>query len=178
MKTYLPITPREGFPQEEMSYEENSYPLKGSHLLRVGRWSFPGNCYFVTASTLNRLPILTDPTCCQIVFDSIEWLEKEKKIECYCCIIMPDHIHLVMKLGPEQTLSQVMQSLKGYTASEINKLKGKKGHVWQDQYYDHLIRKEEDMRNIILYCYENPVRRNIVQEANGYPFWRCKFAIE
>ena len=124
MKTYLPITPREGFPQEEMSYEENSYPLKGSHLLRVGRWSFPGNCYFVTASTLNRLPILTDPACCQIVFDSIEWLEKEKKMECYCCIIMPDHIHLVMKLGPEQTLSQVMQSLKGYTAREINKLKG------------------------------------------------------
>ena len=91
---------------------------------------------------------------------------------------MPDHIHLVIKLGSEQTLSQVMQSLKGYTAKEINKLKGQKGHVWQDQYYDHLIRKEEDMRNIILYCYENPVRRNLIQEAKDYPFWRCKFEIE
>ncbi len=161
-----------------MTYKKNSHPLKGSYLLRVGRWSFSGYSYFITASTFNRLPVFADPAHCRVVFDSIDWLEKEERLECYCSIIMPDHIHLVIKLGLGQTLPQVMQSLKGYTAKKINELKGQKGHVWQGQYYDHLIRKEEDMRSIIFYCYENPVRRNLIQEARDYPFWRCKFAIE
>ncbi len=161
-----------------MTYKEDSFPIKGSHLLRVGRWSFPEHCYFITASTFNRLPIFADSASCQVVFNSINWLEKRGSLECYCSIIMPDHIHLVIKLGSGQTLPQVMQSLKGYTAKRINELKGQKGHVWQNQYYDHLVRREEDMKNIILYCYENPVRRNLVQEAKDYPFWRCKFAIE
>jgi REP element-mobilizing transposase RayT len=161
-----------------MTYKRNSFPIKGSHLLRVGRWSFPGYCYFITASTFNRQTTFTDPACCQIVFDCINWLEKEKRLECYSSIVMPEHIHLVIKLGSGQTLPRVMQSLKGYTAKKINELKGQKGHIWQDQYYDRLIRKEEDMRHIILYCYENPVRRNLVQEPKDYPCWRCKFAIE
>jgi len=155
--------------------KESRFPAKGSCLLRSGRWSSPGNSYFVTSSTFDHVPIFVDPACCQIVFNSIDWLEDGKRLECYCSVIMPEHVHLVIELGPEQTLSRVMQSLKGYTANKINDLRGRRGRVWQDQYYDHLVRTEEEMMSVILYCYENPVRRSLVEKASDYPFWRCKF---
>ncbi|MFP3974637.1 MAG: transposase [Dehalococcoidia bacterium] len=83
-----------------------------------------------------------------------------------------------MELGAGQTLPHIMGSLKKYTAKKINTLKNRQGHIWRDQYYDHLIRTDESLRDIILYCYENPVRKNLVKEARNYPFWRCKFEIE
>ena len=88
-------------------------------------------------STSERQPVFTDADCCQIVFDAIDWLEKEGRLICYCSVVMPDHVHIVMELGAGQTLSQVTQSLKKYTARKINELKGQKGHIWQDQYYEN-----------------------------------------
>jgi len=152
-------------------------PGRGSFALRTGRWSAPEHSYFITASTFHRQPIFVDPVCCQIVFDRIDWLEKEGKLEYCCCIIMPDHIHLVIELESGGTLRQVMQSLKGYTALKINQQRHQRGHVWQEQYYDHLIRNEEDLRSTITYCYENPARMGLVQNAGDYPFWRCKFVL-
>ena len=54
---------------------------------------------------------------------------------------MPEHLHTVIQLGPEQTLDKVMKSLKSFTARQINSLLGRRGALWQDQYHDHHIRK-------------------------------------
>ena len=77
-----------------------------------------------------------------------------------------------------ETLAKVMHSFKRFTAREINKLLGREGPLWQSQYYDHAIRKDESLMDILRYCYENPVRKGIVDEAREYPYWRCKFSVE
>ena len=103
-------------------------------------------------------------------------------------MIMPDHIHAVIQLGCNQTLASVMHSLKSFTAKKINTLRSHiagqdapptgVGAVWQEGYYDHGIRGEESLNQIIRYCYENPVRRGLVKWAKDYPYWWCKFKIE
>jgi hypothetical protein len=40
----------------------------------------------------------------------------------------------------------------------------------QRSFYDHLIRKEEDLRQIAEYILNNPVRKGLVQRCEDYPY--------
>ena len=146
--------------------------------LQKGRHSIQGTYYFVTTVTFNRKPILSNSECAQLIFEAFEWLEAQNRINRICVIVMPDHVHAVLQLGHNQTLSKVMHSLKSFTAKQINKQRGETGSVWQDGYHDHGIRGDESLNEIIRYCYENPVRRGLVERAKDYPYWWCKFKME
>ena len=93
-------------------------------------------------------------------------------------MVMPAHIHAVIQLCQDQTLPKVMSSLKTFTARQINEQRSEHSTVWREGYYDHGIRKDESLNEIIRYCYENPVRKDLVKQAKDYPYWRCKFKIE
>ncbi len=71
-------------------------------------------------------------------------------------VVMPNHIHaLVTPLG-EHTLSKIVQSWKSFTANKINAAIGGKGHFWQKEYFDHIVRNPEQMERIRQYIRDNP----------------------
>jgi len=41
---------------------------------------------------------------------------------------------------------------------------------WQKDFYDHVLRKNEDMVAQIKYILDNPVRRGLVSSWDEYPF--------
>jgi putative transposase len=45
-----------------------------------------------------------------------------------------------------------------------------RGPLWQDGYYDHVLRDSESTRKVARYIIENPIRANIVQSVWLYPF--------
>ena len=151
---------------------------QGHHRLRKGRHSIPEAYYFLTTATFDRKPILSNPKAAQTIFETFDWLETQGRIKWICIMIMPDHLHAVIQLGHNQTLPKLMTSLKTFTARQINKQRGEHHPVWQQGYYEHGIRKDESLDEIIRYCYENPVRKGLVKQAKDYPHWRCKYKIE
>jgi len=168
----------ERLPAAIIMNEPSRYSLKGSHRLRVGRWSQGEHTYFITSSIKNKEQLFIDASCCQVVFETIQWIEDQKRWTSYCTMIMPEHVHMVVQIGKGWALEKLMHSFKNYTARQINNLRKRKGIVWQDGYYDHCIRKDESLRDIILYCYHNPVRKGLVKKASDYPYWRCKYRLE
>ena len=153
-------------------------PTRGYRQLRKGRHSIPGFYYSLTVCTLDKRPLLANTEAADIIFKSFDWLEANDRLEWFCVVVMPDHIHGVIQLGSKQTLPRLMQSFKSFTAKEINARLGRSGSLWQDAYYEHGIRRDESLKAIIRYCYENPVRRGLVKVAKDYPYWRCKFQME
>ncbi len=119
-----------------------------------------------------------DRTIASIIFKTFDWLETENRQQWVCIMVMPDHVHTVIKLGQGQTLGQVLHSMKRFTAREINKHRSRTGPVWQKGYTDWGIRDEITLNKTIRYCYANPVRAGIVASARDYPYWRCKFKME
>ena len=93
-------------------------------------------------------------------------------------MVMPDHVHAVIKLGEQQTLAKVLHSIKRHTAREINKHLSRRGTLWQKGYTDWGIRAESRLYDTIRYCYMNPVRAELVETASDYPYWRCKYKME
>jgi hypothetical protein len=53
----------------------------------------------------------------------------------------------------------------------INRHLNRAGSVWQKTYYDHAVRKDEDIKGISRYIVANPLRAGLVHDIGDYPLW-------
>jgi len=105
--------------------------------------------------------ILKDEKVAKIVANSIMHFNKVR-YDLDDWVIMPNHVHLLIKPYPDFKLPEVMHSIKSYSAHEINKMLNKKGDVWMHESYDHIVRNEKAFNAIKNYIRQNPVKANII----------------
>ena len=85
-------------------------------------------------ATKNRLPIISKELK-PVLLDHIKEnsLKKEIHIDCFNCV--EDHIHLLISLGTEQTISKVAMLIKGESSLWVNQQKIiQHKFEWQDDY--------------------------------------------
>ena len=132
--------------------------------------------YFITICTRERMKILStissiSNNCInslspigEIVNNNILKLSNEFR----CCnieyyVIMPNHIHLLIALNNEDphinkiNISQIICALKSLTSNECLKKYGIY-KIFQNSFHDHIIRNEEDYKNIMEYIQNNPLK--------------------
>jgi len=151
-------------------------PAKGSGQLRKGRVSIAGQYYLLTTSTHEKRRVFAHPEAARLVLDSLHWFEKKEIINLEAAVVMPDHLHFVAELR-SAALSRLMHSLKSYSSKQIKARIGYEGRIWQGQYHDHAIRKDEVLTDIIMYCLNNPVRARLVHKFHEYPYWYCRYEV-
>lgn len=139
--------------------------------LQKGRYSQTNQIYFVTTVLYRRKPLFLDFYCAKNVVYEMKRLHDEGIVDSLAWVIMPDHIHWLFNLKEIFTLSKTMQHFKARTAHRINSYLGQKGTVWQKAYYDHAVRKEENIRGIARYIVANPLRGDLVQNIGDYSLW-------
>lgn len=88
----------------------------------------------------------------------------------YALVVMPDHVHVLVKPNDQIRLSRMMQGMKGVTARKINRSRGSNGPIWLGESYDRIIRDEADAIEKQNYIVQNPVRAQIVERWQYYPF--------
>jgi putative DNA methylase len=107
---------------------------------------------------------LRDPGIADLIQNSLLILDG-KKIKLISWVIMPNHVHILIKVMSHASLSEVMKTLKGYTAHEANKLLGRRGKFWQEDYFDRYIRDENHYISTVRYIENNPVKANLCKNA-------------
>ena len=86
-------------------------------------------------STKNRYPFLTKEIR-QTVFEHIRQNAKAKEIYLDCVNGFTDHIHCLVSLSNEQTISKLLQLIKGESSFWINKQKlSPLKFQWQEEYF-------------------------------------------
>lgn len=139
--------------------------------LRKGRYSEEGRIYFVTMVTQDRKAYFSDLYLTRKAIQQIRSFHDEEKLYSYTWVIMPDHIHWLFQLSEKQSLSNVINLFKGRTARILNRYMNRKGKFWQPAYYDHAVRKDEDIKQIARYIVANPLRAKLVEKIEDYPHW-------
>ena len=170
------INPEPKYGQGTMNPAIPDKPIKGSRQLRLGRRSIPGEFYIITTSTFNREPIFLNAQAASIVLESLRHIESQGRMSMEAAVVMPDHVHLVAGLA-SGTLGELMHGFKGFSAKAINRLLNRQGPVWNSQYHDHAIRKDEVLMDVIGYCLANPVRARLVGDFHDYPHWYCRYKV-
>jgi len=99
--------------------------------------------------------LLTNPELRDIVANALHHFDGERYI-LDSFVVMPNHVHVLVKPLQDHTLSDILHSWKSFTAKEINKATGRSGSVWQSESYDRIVRDWENLLNARDYIERNP----------------------
>lgn len=71
-------------------------------------------------------------------------------------VVMPNHVHLLLHLPVNSELPRILQSIKGYTAAQINRLMNRKGKLWMRESFDRIVRSYSHLTQCLNYIKHNP----------------------
>jgi putative transposase len=158
------------FKYDPDNHYRKSIRLKGYDYSRPG-------AYFISIVTENRECLFGDVIDCQMVLNKAgelvrniwEGLQKRfSNMELDAYVVMPNHIHGIICVverdeaalaskSKKPTLGEIIRVFKSISAIEVNKILGRQGKsLWQQNYYDHVIRDEKDLDSRRKYIMDNP----------------------
>ena len=120
--------------------------------------------------------LLRDPQAARIVEDSLLHFQGDRyALSAWC--VMPNHVHAVVTPYHPRNLLEILHSWKSFTAHAINKQLNRTGSVWQEESFDHLIRRPEAFEGFVSYVENNPVAAGLAATAEEWPFSSARFRI-
>ena len=141
---------------------------------RLPHFERPWAKYAITWSTAARRALTNAER--DVVLDCIlHW--KDRRYELYAACVMPDHVHMLIEPSVKERrsekpiffgLTEILHTIKSFTAHEINKAAGTAGPVWERESFDRLIRSETDLEEKFHYITRNPWDARIVQRDEEY----------
>ena len=99
--------------------------------------------------------LLRDPQNLEIVRRALRFFEGQR----YALdefVIMPNHVHVLVKPSGDHKLVDILHSWKSYTSNKINRRMQRSGQLWQHESYDHIVRNETARNAIRRYIREDP----------------------
>lgn len=113
--------------------------------------------------------VLKDPVCAGIVREKLRAGDRDAyKLLDWC--VMPNHVHTMIRILDETPLSKIVQKWKGGSSVGINRYLGEGGALWHREYYDRLVRDEENYYKCSRYIRMNPVKALLCEKPEDWKF--------
>jgi putative transposase len=166
---------------------------------RLPHWQTPAVVYFITFVTHKRQ--ILRPEERSIVLEALEYwnlgdVEVELNADIYSfssivkrdkiprwslvtAVVMHDHVHAMIRPlekspGLFWDLSEIMHTVKSFTARKINKLNKRIGvQVWQTETFDRIIRDHQEFDYTLQYIAWNPIKAGLASNT-GYPWFMLR----
>ncbi|MEN9361100.1 MAG: hypothetical protein RL095_2635 [Verrucomicrobiota bacterium] len=125
--------------------------------------------------------ILKQPNIARIVLDNWSHFHGQR-YEIVAAVVMPNHVHILIRLLAPWTLAKIVHSWKSYTANRIHEELERTGWqpalpgddtantIWQREYWDRFIRDEEHFHAAIAYILDNPVKAGLCVHREDWPW--------
>jgi putative transposase len=144
---------------------------------------------FVTATITGWTPILANDYYLKIVLDSFSWLKDQHRILLFVFVIMPTHLHCILK-PINCSISEILQQFGSFTAHKIiarlqidqqtdilNKLhafrrsEDRQFSIWQDSQAKYIF-TQKYLEQKLEYIHNNPVSNdlNLTQDRSDYAY--------
>jgi REP element-mobilizing transposase RayT len=141
----------------------------GYAALRRFRESQTGAEYFLTLNLTNRGRGLEAPLLTGHVIRQWLALETDGVWLVRTGVVMPNHVHLLVRLGDCLPLAECLRLYKGRLAPRLRDC----NLHWQAGFYEHRMRTPEDVRAVFFYVYLNPYRARLLAESQAWPGYFC-----
>jgi len=111
--------------------------------------------------------------------EAIRGVKAEKPFDTVAMVIMPDHLHCIWTLPPDDSDYPTRWKMikarfshdipKGEKRSESRESKDERG-IWQRRFWEHTIRDEVDYQRHMDYIHFNPVKHGYVSCVQDWPY--------
>jgi REP element-mobilizing transposase RayT len=103
---------------------------------------------------------LRRPEIAALVQDALFHFDNDRyRLLAWC--LMPNHVHVVIEILGNYSLSAIVRNWKSFTARRANVQLGRSGPFWHADYFDRFIRDDEHMARTIEYVEQNPVKAGL-----------------
>jgi REP element-mobilizing transposase RayT len=116
-----------------------------------------GGIYFVTWRLAPSQPELTRDERTLSV-DTLRHFERER-YDLLAFVVMNDHVHVMVRPLTGRLLEDLVHCWKSYTANRLQRLKARRGCLWQSEYFDRLLRDSTEGVEKAEYILRNPYKR-------------------
>lgn len=113
--------------------------------------------------------VLIDPACAALLQDVlIEGHGDRYKLIAW--VIMPNHVHAMIRLLEGQSLTSIVQRWKGASSRHINRHLMRDGRLWSADYHDRYIRDIDHYYDALAYIRNNPVKAGPCDKPEDWAF--------
>ncbi len=147
--------------------DPQSLPTRQTPELLVGRRSIPGAIYFLTLCEVKRRPALLDTPITLEIKRSLERIHTSKDFMLIAATVMPDHVHLLGTLGDRLSVSRLVGKFK----ADTHRVLRPRGLEWQENFYEHRLRDENESEPFARYVFLNPYRAALLKVSAQWPLW-------
>ncbi len=140
-----------------------------------------GYSHYITFSCCKRRRLLDDEMAMRIVIGILGSQLAKKNGKCAGFVIMPDHVHSIVRFRQQNQLSNFIQQWKRLSSFKLRrKMKnyqlpyvrylGKSDPIWQPKYYSLNIHSPEKLKEKLEYMHANPVRAGLADTPEAWAF--------
>ena len=136
---------------------------------RLGEFDYKGRfAYHLVGVTHERTLLLRDGVATDVV-EAIEEAAKRESFEVLVYCVMPDHVHvLAMGTSDHSDAIRFVQRFKQSSGYSFKQHTGRQ--LWQQSFFDHVVRGDEDLLPIARYILGNPVEAGLVRDEVDWEF--------
>jgi REP element-mobilizing transposase RayT len=125
--------------------------------------------YFLTFCARDRVPVFNDT---HIAEQTLAQFRRTSALECFAILaycLMPDHAHLLVEgLSINSDFRRFAKMAKQRSGGAY--ARSRHARLWQEGYYERVLREDDDARELARYIINNPVRGDLVESPADYPF--------
>ena len=122
----------------------------------------------ITICTHNRMQIFQHHEFGSYCAQLLRQLCGECKFRIFAYCFMPDHIHLLMQGDGSVSIISLIQRFKSISTLNSRQF-GFTGRIYQPRFYDHFLRKADEIEKQAKYILENPIRKRLADTIEEYP---------
>jgi len=83
---------------------------------------------------------------------------------------MPNHVRALIEPRDDSPLGNIVSSWKRFSARMANRVLGRSGPFWQDDYWDTYIRNERHFESTVAYIENNQVKAGLAKDIAEWPW--------
>jgi putative transposase len=128
---------------------------------------------------INRQEMIFSPSHCEdkekdfikeLFLDVLKKAKTKYSFRCKSFCIMGNHIHLMIEMTNNESVSRLMQWILSVFALKYNRIHKYKGHVWYDRFKSKIVSSYMQFLNTFVYIANNPVRARLVYDPFEYQY--------
>ena len=133
-------------------------------MVQYKRVYVPGGTYIFTLVTHQRRPIFSIEQNIKVLRQAFRKEQARRNFHMAAIVILPDHLHCIFQLPRgDSNFSSRWREIKKSVTRNLAESDDDKRLVWQNRFWEHLIRDENDWRQHLDYIHYNPVKHGLVR---------------
>jgi REP element-mobilizing transposase RayT len=130
----------------------------------IPSWVSAGAVFHIRLRCAAENPVpMTESSLAFRIIESVRFYEDQKKWYVTLFLLMPDHLHALLSFSGVQGMARIISDWKRFHSNN-------NGVVWQDNFFDHRIRNDDELIKKAAYIRKNPPAKGLCGKDDDWPW--------